>query len=56
MGDRVERRHEEYERYFLAELRKLLDLDAAVGGFSKSKGYAKVRRGETWLWEGIGVG
>ena len=55
MEDRVEHQRREYERFFLAELRRLLDLDAPVEVWSKEQGYAKVRRGELCIWKGIGV-
>jgi hypothetical protein len=36
-------------------LQKYLDLDELVEVFSKEKGYAKVRRGETCFWKWIRV-
>ncbi|QIN79269.1 hypothetical protein GBA65_12910 [Rubrobacter marinus] len=54
-GDPLGRRRKEYERFFLAELRKLLDPDGPVEGRSKDEGYAEMKRGEACIWQGIGA-
>ena len=55
MGDGIEHQREGYERYFLAELRKRLDLDRVVEVWSKETGYSEVKKGKMWTWEGLEV-
>ena len=56
MGDEIDGRREEYERFFIAELRRLLDLDdPVVEVWSKEGGYARVKKGEMHTWKGVAV-
>lgn len=55
MGDGVRNQREEYEQFFLAEMRRLLDLDRPVEVWFKDGGYAKIRQGESCTWKGIRV-
>lgn len=56
MGDEIDSRRDEYERFYIAELRRLLDLDEpVVEVWSKEEGYARLKKGEVHTWKGIAV-